>query len=1717
MSVLFGASIGGGAQAAEPPSNDATLSNIWVGTGTLTPSFDRQVTEYSVSVPSSTTTIWMNADTSDADARYYAGGSWRSSGSSWGNSLVYGNNTVTIIGRAADGVTTKTYTVIVTRPPAVPMLTGASPATGTTTGGTSVMLTGTNLTGATAVTFGGTAATGFVVNSATQITATTPSRAAGAVNVTVTTPGGTATISNGHTYLLPTLALSPAAGSLPGGITGTAYSQTVTASLGTAPYQFAASGSLPAGMSIDVMTGVLSGTPSAAGSFAFTVVAADAHGATGSATYTLDIAQGLQPPVAANVTATVNANSLANPITLAITGDPAGSVAVAQQASHGSAMATGTTITYTPTVGYFGPDSFTYTATNAAGTSSTATVTITVNAPPSNDATLSNIWVGTGTLTPSFDRQVTEYSVSVPSSTTTIWMNADTSDADARYYAGGSWRSSGSSWGNSLVYGNNTVTIIGRAADGVTTKTYTVIVTRPPAVPMLTGASPATGTTTGGTSVMLTGTNLTGATAVTFGGTAATGFVVNSATQITATTPSRAAGAVNVVVTTPGGTATLGNGYTYVTPTLALSPAAGSLPGGTTGTAYSQTVTASLGTAPYQFAASGSLPAGMSIDVMTGVLSGTPSAAGSFAFTVVAADAHGATGSATYTLDIAQGLQPPVAANVTATVNANSLANPITLAITGDPAGSVAVAQQASHGSAMATGTTITYTPTVGYSGPDSFTYTATNAAGTSSTATVTITVSAPTLALSPAAGSLPGGITGTAYSQTVTASLGTAPYQFAASGSLPAGMSIDVMTGVLSGTPSAAGSFAFTVVAADAHGATGSATYTLDIAQGLQPPVAANVTATVNANSSANPITLAITGDPADSVAVAQQASHGTVMATGTTINYSPAAGYSGPDSFTYTATNAAGTSSTATVTITVSAPTLALSPAAGSLPGGITGTAYSQTVTASLGTAPYQFAASGSLPAGMSIDVMTGVLSGTPSAAGSFAFTVVAADAHGATGSATYTLDIAQGLQPPVAANVTATVNANSSANPITLAITGDPADSVAVAQQASHGTVMATGTTINYSPAAGYSGPDSFTYTATNAAGTSSTATVTITVSAPTLALSPAAGSLPGGITGTAYSQTVTASGGAAPYVYALSNGTLPAGLALDGATGTLSGTPRTVGTVGFTIMATDAHGAKGSVVYALAVKAPVVAFTFTPAAGDLAPAMAGEDYRQQIAATGGAAPLLYGIASGALPKGMVLNVSTGELTGPLDAASEGSYTFTVAVGDNNGATGTATYSMTVKPREVTVSDKVVNVSEGATPSDVYLNRGATGGPFDAADVTFVEPANAGTASIIRGQLAQAGPIGAPAGWYLQFTPNPGFKGSARVGFRLVSVLGTSNTGTVTYNLSFAPEEVAGDIDTLVDGFVTTRQGLISSSIYVPGLLERRQMQQATDAVTARMTPSEDGMTANFSTSLAQMDASRNAADGIESAALSPFNVWVDGAFIMHKREQNDGKWGSFAMLNLGADYLVTERALVGFSFHYDRMRDPSDADAELTGNGWLTGPYASFELGKGVFWDTSLLYGGSVNDIDTAFWDGSFDTNRWMVDTAVKGYWQIDEATVLTPKLRAVYFNERVKDYTVRNGTGDKISIEGFNAEQFRVSLGAEIARSFTVEDGSVLTPKVGVTAGYAGLDGTGAYASISAGVSLETASFWMLDASLLLNVEADGRKSVGGRVKAAKAF
>ncbi|MDQ3010721.1 MAG: putative Ig domain-containing protein, partial [Acidobacteriota bacterium] len=121
---------------------------------------------------------------------------------------------------------------------------------------------------------------------------------------------------------------------------------------------------------------------------------------------------------------------------------------------------------------------------------------------------------------------------------------------------------------------------------------------------------------------------------------------------------------------------------------------------------------------------------------------------------------------------------------------------------------------------------------------------------------------------------------------------------------------------------------------------------------------------------------------------------------------------------------------------------------------------------------------------------------------------------------------------------------------------------------------------------------------TVNATDSNGCMGMASYTLTINCPAITVNPP--SLPNGTTGAAYSQTISATGGTAPYSFDVISGTLPTGLTLAPG-GNLSGTPAQSGTFNFTITATDANGCTGNRAYALVIACPPFAININaPAA-------------------------------------------------------------------------------------------------------------------------------------------------------------------------------------------------------------------------------------------------------------------------------------------------------------------------------------------------------------------------------------------------------------------------------------------------------------------------------------------------------------------------------------
>jgi hypothetical protein len=425
----------------------------------------------------------------------------------------------------------------------VPTFTSINPTAGPIAGGTSVTITGTDFTGATAVTFDGIAATGITVVNANTITATTPAHAAGAVNVVVTTPGGTATGTNAFTYTTgPTFGtINPTAGPIAGAtsvtITGTGFTGTTTVTF---------DGIAATGFSVVSDTSITATTPAHAAGAVNVVVTTPGGTATGTGAYTYTAG-----PTFGTINPTAGPIAGATSVTITGTGfTGATTVTFDGIAATGFSVVSDTSITATTPAHAAG--AVNVVVTTPGGTTTEGAGAYTYTAGPTFgtiNPTAGPIAGGTPvTITGTGFTGATGVTFDGTSASGIIVVNDNTITATTPAHAAGAI--------------NVVITTPGGTATGTNAYRYA-------AVPTFGTINPVAGPIAGATSVTITGTGFTGTTTVTFDGIAVTGFSVVSDTSITATTPAHAAGAVNVVITAPGGTVTGSNAYTYVPPLVA--------------------------------------------------------------------------------------------------------------------------------------------------------------------------------------------------------------------------------------------------------------------------------------------------------------------------------------------------------------------------------------------------------------------------------------------------------------------------------------------------------------------------------------------------------------------------------------------------------------------------------------------------------------------------------------------------------------------------------------------------------------------------------------------------------------------------------------------------------------------------------------------------------------------------------------------------------------------------------------------------------------------------------------------------------------------------------------------------------------------------------------------------------------------------------------------
>jgi hypothetical protein len=682
---------------------------------------------------------------------------------------------------------------------------------------------------------------------------------------------------------------------------------------------------------------------------------------------------------------------------------------------------------------------------------------------------------------------------------------------------------------------------------------------------------------------------------------------------------------------------------------------------------------------------------------------------------------------------------------------------------------------QPAHGTAsVAADGSYTYTPAAGFSGTDSFTYTAKDSSGQTSTSTVTVTVKP------------------SAADDTVTARAGQTATADAATGLLANDGGSDLTItdhtdpshgtlvlrkdGSYSYTPAAgySGPDSFTYTARDSNGTTTTATVTVTVL-----PAAGADSITVDAGGPATGAAPGLLGnDQGSGLAVtgSTQPSHGTVtVGKDGSYAYTPADGYSGGDSFDYTVTDANGKTDTVTVTVLVR-------PAAVddtiTLPAGSTATATTR--------------ADGVLGNDRGTDLTIrsnsqpdhGTLTLNPD--GTYTYV----PATGFSGTDTFTYQATDGTGTVVSGSVTVVVvpttaddSAATGANaPVAVDVLRNDTGSgltAAVATAPAHGTVVRNDDgTLAYTPARDWSGTDTFTYTVTDGAGrTSKPATVTV-------AVAPRARP---DTTSTSAGTPVTV---AAADLTANDSGT---GLAVTGVSRATDGSVALDGDGNAVFTPADGFSGSGTFWYDVRDAAGRTDSTWVVV---VVGPRAADDRATVPASTTLTVPVERGVLANDSGTGLTAELDEPPLHGTVDLAADGSYSytptadwsgsdrFTYTATDASGAKTTGLVTITVTPR---TEDDRIRTAAGqpvtVTSADLTGNDHGTG-----LTVTAVGNPSAGT--VVRNVDGT-----------VTYTPAPGTSGRATFDYQVTGANGNTATGTVTVTIT--PVVAASDADATADG--------------------------------------------------------------------------------------------------------------------------------------------------------------------------------------------------------------------------------------------------------------------------------------------------------------------------
>ena len=755
--------------------------------------------------------------------------------------------------------------------------------------------------------------------------------------------------------------------------------------------------------------------------------------------------------------------------------------------------------------------------------------------------------------------------------------------------------------------------------------------------------------------------------------------------------------------------------------------------------------------------------------------------------------------------------EPPNAVDDTITTGEDSQAFLNVLGNDTDPDGNpltlTTLTPTAAHGTVSCTAAgACTYTPAANYFGPDSFTYTVSDGHGGTDTATVSITVT-PVQDDPTAVDDVISTTQGSPGSANVLAN------DFDVDGDTP--LTIQSFTQGLHGTVTCAGSSctytpapgysgpdSFTYTISDGHGGTDVGTVAVTVASGNQPPVADDDSLTTAEDTAGQVNVLDGDTDPdaGDTLTVTTltpSAMHGTVSCTAAGIcTYTPAANYSGPDSFSYTVSDGNGGTDTATVNVTVTP--------VNDDPNAVNDSLTTNEDTAS---APLNVLANDTDIDGGALTVTTltptaghgtvsctvaGLCTYTPAANynGPDSFTYSISDGNGGTDTATVNVTVTPVNDVPNAVDDVLSTSEDTQGSLNVLAndtdVDGDSLAVTTLSPTAAHGTVSCTAAGVcTYTPATNYHGPDSFTYSISDGHGGTDTATVSITVTpvndqpdAVNDVLTTAENT-PGQVNVLTNDSDVD---GDTPLTVTTLTPTAAHGTVSCTGAGLCTYTPAADydGPDSFAYSISDGHGGTDTATVNVTVTPSVP--TNTPPVADDETLTTPEDVSDSVNVLVGDTDadgdtLTVTSPNPTAAHGTVACAPTGMCQYTPAANYNGPDGFDYTISDGNGGTDTGHVSITVNPVNdpPVADDETLTTAEDTASAPLDVLEGDTDVDGDTLTVTTLTP------------TATSGTVACLATGMCTYTPNPGFSGSDSFDYSISDGNGGADTATVLVTVS------------------------------------------------------------------------------------------------------------------------------------------------------------------------------------------------------------------------------------------------------------------------------------------------------------------------------------------